>query len=87
MYLQCSQDIEVGENKEGKVWQHEVNCCCVLKVCNKCANDDNTPCNNCGERKKTFLGTNALNDFCTWLFSERNKGSYALAHNCRGWFL
>ena len=83
LIIQCAQDTEISQNKDGSVWRHDVDCCCVTKVCDGCVKSK-APCENCGERKKTFLGFNALDEFCNWLFSEANKGCYALAHNCRG---
>ncbi len=34
--LQCRQDQEVGANKLGSVFAHDVNFCAVLNVCDGC---------------------------------------------------
>ena len=83
--FQASQDKSAGETKEGTLYEHKVNCCCVLKVCDQCLGKPvNEPCVVCTDRKKVFTGENALDEFCSWLFTEPNKGDYAMAHNCRG---
>jgi hypothetical protein len=85
--LQTTQDEEYGQNKEGVIFRHKVNCVCMRKVCDVCVNEPASfHCKNCVVRKKTWMGDNALDAFCRWLFSSVNKGSVALAHNASGRF-
>jgi len=68
------------------IFRHKVNCCCVLRVCDTCkSTPDAESCPVCGaDRKLTFLGDNALDEFCNWLFVKKHRGMTAIAHNSRG---
>lgn len=57
-----------------------------MRVCDTCKlTPDADACANCGpDRKKTFVGDNALEDFCGWLFRKAHKKYTAIAHNSRG---
>ncbi len=84
--LETTQEEVIGEDKNGEIFKHATNCCCVQKVCDKCYDTDIlTPCPNCGNRRDlVFVGENALNQFCDWLFTPQNKDCYVIAHNYLG---
>ena len=76
------------DNKQGHVYQHMVNCVCVEKMCDMCEHKDpDKPCKNCRtkQRKFKFVGENARDEFCKWLFTEQNQGSRVIAHNFGGY--
>jgi hypothetical protein len=65
----------------GEVYEHLVNAAHARIVCDACENEDESVkfCVCCGVRKILFIGANALNEFCEWLFEKKN--TIALAHN------
>jgi len=76
-----------GKDDDGGTFQHKVNCGCAMRMCDTCkATPDAEDCSVCGDgRKIAFLGDDALDKFCSWLFSkERHIGWTAMAHNARG---
>ena len=83
--FETTQDTEIGENEWGSIYQHKVNCCVSWKFCHQCRNNPEAPCVNCGPDKiKEFVGLNAREEFCKYLFSPENVNCSALAHNSRG---
>ena len=54
-----------------------------LQLCDKCS-ESTAHCTTCQARDKVFIGDDALEQFCVWLFSAPNKGCIAIAHNARG---
>ncbi len=64
--FQATQQVEVGENRLGPIYQHIPNACMVHKNCSLLE-----ACGHCGkERRLIFSGDTAKQDFCKWLFSE-----------------
>jgi hypothetical protein len=84
--LETTQDLVVGHDKNGEVKKHVVNCVCYEKVCDLCYEQPILMYPNCLEpnRKHTFVGTDAFDEFCAWLMQKRNGGSFVIAHNARG---
>ena len=62
---------------------HRVSLAMAHKVCRHCykTQEPTEDCNGCGE--KLFYGLSALDDFCHWFFSPRNKDAVAFAHNAK----
>ena len=67
------------------------NCCSRCTKCDKFNQKENcyetTPCKNgtCGKKDIVFQGETTKTDFGGWLFSKKNKGFTALAHNMSGY--
>ncbi len=63
----------------------KVNCACALSFCNVCrGKPGDLACQKCQrERKVTFYGIDALEEFCHWLFkaNTRNDELLVFAHN------
>ena len=62
----------------------------VYKVCKYCQNDvllgNPGHCTSgCGRGRRIFEGKNCRNDFCDWLFHERNEGATVIAHDSKGY--
>jgi hypothetical protein len=68
--------------------KHVPNLCVVNKVCSKCIeNDIKEFCCDCQRQQLIFKGSTTLQDFGTWLFSGKNKGAIAIAHNAQSYDL
>jgi hypothetical protein len=83
---ETTQELVVGEDRHGEIRKHVVNCVCYEKVCDLCyEKEEQSQCKNCKQpRRGEWVGEDAFDRFCEWLISEKNEGSYILAHNARG---
>jgi hypothetical protein len=93
--FECTQEkfVETFEREgmdPGFVYEHMPNLCVALKVCRNCKQKTlrerqlNT-CKFCGQSEHIFEGKNCRDEFCSWLFSEENRGATAIAHNAKGY--
>ena len=99
-YLECTQD-DLIECEQGYIpdvfgkcknclksscgsYEHRPNLCVAQKVCTLCM-DISEYCDECGHREHVFSGNSALDEFCQWLFSEKNFDSTVLCHNFQGY--
>ena len=95
--MQCEKGFMRDENS-GKcchcnesscgTFKHVPNLCVAHKVCESCMIYNvtcNSYCSRCGKNEKVFAGADARNEFCTWLFSEKNTGATVFCHNFKGY--
>ena len=69
-------------------YEHMPNLCVSHKVCSKCMYEDVTrisECDFCGKNEFVFSGTDTVDAFCDWMFSEDNCGAIVLCHNFQGY--
>lgn len=83
--FECRQETVLDENKLGIVYKHTINSCVAYKVCANCWKNQSHKCNYCGVKRNVFFGDTTEEDFCNWLFSCKNKGSLAIAHNMKSY--
>ncbi|CAG2214664.1 unnamed protein product [Mytilus edulis] len=96
----CSDNIDTNtKKKEGRKckhckqsWcgtrQHIPNLCIAHKICELCKDskvDKTSYCDSCGKHEHIFSGESSRDDFCRWLFTEKNAGSKVLCHNFKGY--
>ncbi len=76
------------------MYGHDANLCVAVKTCNSCKEKVTTAtsrgqelgtCEFCGPNEHIFKGVDCREKFCSWLFSEDNRGSTAMAHNSKGY--
>ena len=69
-------------------FEHVPNLCIAHKVCTVCMDNDVTntsECEHCGRNELIFKGSDTLDDFCQWLFSEDNYNVTVICHNFQGY--
>ena len=47
--------------------------------------DEDKACEECGKREYIFDGNDTADQFCEWLFSDKNNGATVLCHNFQGY--
>ena len=82
--FETMQNEQLGENEYGPILKHAPNLCISHKVCDECRNQVLGQCTRCGQNRMVFEGPTCTEQFCEYLFSDRNKGVTAIAHNSKG---
>jgi len=86
--FECSQNLVVGQNKLGPIYQHRVLLAIAQCVSDQCRGENWRPdeeCNTCRNRHEViFVGEDALDRFIGWLMRPSNANVSVLFHNFRG---